>query len=124
MLRPVTSQTAMSRALLLIPLPLLAVASCGVADSTIQAANNVTAKVSQFSIHDLRPNRIKVVDVREKDLKEMPLGDERLVAYKIEQEKARANRNWLFAGSVKFKEPDLPSRVDDMSAGLLPPKPN
>jgi hypothetical protein len=91
----------------------LLLASCG----SVEAVKSTTAKVKQFSFSDLRPSRIDVVEVREKDLKEMPLGKDRALAY--EQKKSF----WSFLPG-NFKEPDLPAIEDtELDGGLLPPKP-
>jgi hypothetical protein len=61
--------------------------------------------------------RIKVVEVREKDLKEMPTGKEKAVAYR------RGNGGfWIFGGPVDFKEPTLPEPGAELDGSLLPPR--
>jgi hypothetical protein len=77
------------------------------------------SEVSKDSIAKLMPTRIPVVEVREKDLKPLPTGQEQAVAF----EKSRRNRFWnMFSGPVDFKEPVLPSDVGVLDGGLLPPK--
>ncbi|QTN31404.1 hypothetical protein HZ994_03360 [Akkermansiaceae bacterium] len=96
--------------------PLLLV-SCGAMESMKSTASNATKGISQFSLSDLRPSKIDVVEVREKDLKEMPLGKDRALAYE------RKKSFWAsFTGT--FKEPSLPA-IDDseIDGSLLPPKP-
>lgn len=63
-------------------------------------------------------NRIKVVDVREEDLKEMPTGKERALAYENE----RKGGFWIFGGPVDFKEPTLPEPGEELDGTLLPPR--
>ena len=63
-------------------------------------------------------NRIKVVDVREEDLKEMPTGKERALAYENE----RKGGFWIFGGPVDFKEPTLPEPGAELDGTLLPPR--
>jgi hypothetical protein len=82
-------------------------------------AAKATTGISQFSLSDLRPARVDVVEVREKDLKEMPLGKERALAF----DRERKRSFWSFLNG-NFKEPTLPSIEDgDMDGSLLPPKP-
>ncbi len=98
-------------------LPLLA--SCSTMKAVQETAASATGKVKQFSLSDLRPARVDVVEVREKDLKEMPTGKERALAF--EQKKKRTF--WSFLPGT-FKEPVLPEVSDSASDdySLLPPK--
>jgi hypothetical protein len=97
----------------------LLLASCGAVDVVKNSAAKATAEISQFSISDLRPSRVDVVEVREKDLKEMPLGKERALAF----DRERKRSFWSFLNS-NFKEPALPVIEDgDLDGSLLPPKP-
>jgi hypothetical protein len=92
-------------------------ASCGAVDAVTSSTAKATAGISQFSIADLRPSKINVVEVREKDLKEMPLGKDRALAFE------RKKSFWSFI-PVDFKEPALPEIEEgDPDGGLLPPKP-
>jgi len=77
------------------------------------------SEVSKSSIAKLMPARIPVVEVREKDLKAQPTGQEQAVAF----EKSRRNRFWnMFSGPVDFEEPVLPADVGALDGDLLPPK--
>lgn len=77
------------------------------------------SEVSKSSIAKLMPARIPVVEVREKDLKPLPTGEEQAVAF----EKSRRNRFWnIFSGPVDFEEPVLPADVGALDGDLLPPK--
>ncbi|MGJ8642200.1 MAG: hypothetical protein ACSHX9_02235 [Luteolibacter sp.] len=92
-------------------------ASCGAVDTVKSATANATKRVSQFSINDLRPSSVDVVEVREKDLKEMPLGKERALAYE------RKRSFWSYVLPGDFKEPTLPDIEEgNMDGSLLPPK--
>lgn len=94
-------------------------ASCGTMDSIKATAATAGKSVSQFSLSDLRPSQVKVVEVRENDLKEMPTGKERALAF----DQTRKRSFWSFA-LPNFKEPTLPEINDaDMDGSLLPPKP-
>ena len=95
------------------------ITSCGTIDAVKHTAANAGKSVKQFSLSDLRPSRVDIVDVREDDLKEMPLGKERAIAF----EKERKRSFWSFA-LPNFKEPNLPDvNEGNISGSLLPPKP-
>ena len=75
--------------------------------------------IARFSFRDLLPSRVPVVEVREKDLKELKLGKDRALAY---EKQGGFFRSW-FGKPVDFKEPDLPvGALDNPEFGLLPPK--
>jgi hypothetical protein len=84
--------------------------------------------VAKFSVSDLMPSKIKVVEVREKDLKEVTLGKDKALAYANGHDSlAQRKRGFFdfFRGPVEFKEPMLPAMSDPaMDEGLLPPKIN
>lgn len=85
--------------------------SGGIAKAT-DATKNSFAK--------LMPSRIPVVEVREKDLKEVKSGQEQALAF----EKNRRNRFWgIFSGPVDFQEPTLPEDSGSIDGDLLPPPP-
>lgn len=97
----------------------LLLASCGAVSAVKSTASNATKGISQFSLSDLRPARIDVVEVREKDLREMPLGKERALAF----DQKRKRSFWSFLPGT-FEEPTLPAVSEgDMDGSLLPPKP-
>lgn len=73
-----------------------------------------TSKVSDL----IHPAGVKVVEVREKDLKKLPSGQERALAY----ENTHKRGFWFFGGPVDFKEPTLPTAGGEMDGSLLPPK--
>lgn len=75
-------------------------------------------KLPELPITRLLPgNRVKVVDVREKDLRELPTGRERATAFKEE----RKQGFWIFDGPLYFEEPTLPEAGSETDEGLLPP---
>ena len=95
----------------------LLLASCGTVDAVKSSTAKATEGISKFSLADLRPSKINVVEVREKDLKEMPLGKDRALAYE------RKKSFWSFIPG-NFEEPDLPEIEEgEPDGGLLPPKP-
>ena len=90
------------------------------------ATSATTAKISSMAkmpdlsdtpIASILPGqRVKVVEVREKDLKELPTGKEKAIAYR------RGGGFWIFGGPVDFKEPTLPEPGSEMDGSLLPPR--
>lgn len=82
-----------------------------------ETGNAAASKISELT-YKIRPSQVPVVEVREKDLKKLPTGEERALAF----EKSRRQRSWFFGGPVDFKEPNLPEAGGGMDGGLLPPK--
>lgn len=76
-----------------------------------------TAKVAELA-EIVHPAGVKVVQVREKDLKPLPSGQEQALAF----QNTRKHGFWFFRGPVDFKEPTLPESGGDMDVSLLPPK--
>ena len=75
-------------------------------------------KMPDFHLANLIPgNGVKVVAVREKDLKELPTGKERALAFENERKRGF----WIFGGPVDFKEPTLPEPGTELNGSLLPP---
>ncbi len=111
------------RAALFLP---LVFTSCGTMNSVKDTAFNATRSVKETTVAAtqnvtdfalMRP-KVAVVQAREKDMKPMPLGKERALAF--DQERKRSF--WSFA-LPNFKEPNLPVVTGDESDGsLLPPK--
>lgn len=95
---------------------LLAICAIGIMPIFVScaASNRVVSKVRDFSISDIRPAKVDVVEVREKDLKALPTGEERLIAFQ------RSGRFFGFFGPVHFREPDLPTDGGPVDGGLLP----
>jgi hypothetical protein len=98
-----------------------------VKNSTSAAATKISSvakapkmpKMPGFHIANLLPgNRVKVVEVREKDLKELPTGQELAKAHARE----RRSGFWIFGGPVDFKEPTLPQPGSELDGSLLPPR--
>ena len=89
--------------------------SCGTIKSVKETASNATQNIADFALQ--RP-KVAVVEAREKDMKQMPLGKERALAF----DQQRKRSFWSFA-LPNFKEPTLPVVTDEESdATLLPPK--
>lgn len=129
------------------PLPLIGVLllfglpSCSMVRSLKESATNGVSKLTDFALADhtpvhvksgghccgfglevdlteLKGSRAKVVTVRAKDLKEMPTGHDRALAY----QQTRHGFFGLFGGPVDFKEPKLPNSGAAPDGTLLPPK--
>lgn len=117
-----------------LPLRLLSVSSlcvllpsCGAINSLRNATASRVTQISQFSVTDLVPAQVGIAQVRPKDLKEMPLGKERALAYEAKRQTLASRQergSWFFKGPVEFKEPNLPSDVGLLNGSLLPPLPN
>jgi len=102
-------------------------ASCGTIGSLKNATVSGVSKLSKFSVTDLMPSRVDVVEVREKDLKDLPLGKERALAYEAKRQSLASRQGggfWFFKGPVDFKEPSLPSEAGSLDGSLLPPRTN
>jgi hypothetical protein len=79
-------------------------------------------KMPDLSLADLMPGpKIKVVEVREKDLKDLPTGTELAKAHNRHQKRGFADF-WSFPGKLYFEEPDFPAPGAEMDGSLLPPK--
>ncbi len=68
-------------------------------------------------VHRLPGQGPTVVEVREKDLKEMPTGQE---LAKVHQK--RRSGFWIFGGPIDFEEPTLPEPGSELDGSLLPPR--
>jgi hypothetical protein len=86
--------------------------------NTTTATTTKVAQLSTMAVDKISPPAVKVVEVREKDLKKLPTGQERALAY----ENTRKRGFWFFGGPVDFKEPSLPEPGGEMDGSLLPPK--
>jgi hypothetical protein len=103
----------------------VALASCGTLRTVKTATVSGFTKVSKFSVSDLFPSKVEVVKVRPKDLKELPLGKERALAYEAKKDSLAGGSGrgfWFFKGPVDFKEPTLPSDAGNLDGSLLPPR--
>jgi hypothetical protein len=67
---------------------------------------------------DLFPAPVSIVKVREKDLRDLPLGHERALAY----DRQRKFGFWALGGAADFVQPKLPEAGSEMDGSLLPPK--
>ena len=111
---------AMLRALLvsLVTTAPLVLSSCGSVAHVKNSGISAAAKVSRFSFSDLFPAQVKVVAVRKKDLKDLPLGHELALACQKERDLAF----WPSSGTVDFVQSELPEPGAELDGSLLPPK--
>lgn len=94
--------------------------SCASMEMVKSSAASATEGLKNISLPELRPSRVNVVEVRENELKEMPLGKERALAF----EESRKRSFWSLVLPANFKEPNLPDISDEgIDGSLLPPKP-
>ncbi|MGC4017437.1 MAG: hypothetical protein QM755_23425 [Luteolibacter sp.] len=100
-------------------------ASCSTMHSLKDKTTAGLDKVSRFSVSDLMPSRIEVVEVRQKDLKNLPTGQEKALAFENTRRQRDGGGFWgFFKGPVDFKEPTLPNNAGMMDGTLLPPRAN
>ena len=85
---------------------------------TTAATTSKVAQLTEMAVNTVSPAGVKVVEVREKDLKPLQTGQEKALAY----ENNRKRSFWSFGGPVDFKEPTLPQAGGEMDGSLLPPK--
>jgi hypothetical protein len=97
----------------------LGLSSCGSSSSVTAVKEMKRGDIARFSFRDLMPSGVPVVEVREKDLKEIKLGKDKALAY----QRSRGFFGSWFGKPVDFKEPELPAgAIDNPEYGLLPPK--
>jgi hypothetical protein len=94
------------------------VGSCGAMKSLQAGTSAVVSKLPKLSLPGSDPEQIKIAKARPQDLRELPLGRDKLLAH----EKRRELEYWQAAGDVEFVEPDLPEPGAEMDGSLLPPK--
>lgn len=89
------------------------------AEKPLTAQTSKPSKLPFFSLARFLPGpRVQVVKVREKDLKPLPTGHERALAFENQHKRGF----WFFGGPVDFIEPTLPEPGGDMDGSLLPPR--
>lgn len=81
-------------------------------------ATSKVSHLSEMTIDRVRPAGVRVVEVREQDLKELPTGSELALAF----ERNRKADSWMLNGPVDFIEPNLPEMGGEMDGSLLPPR--
>ena len=112
--------TSTARHLLpLAALPLL-FSSCGTM-KVVTAAKEKTASGVSTLAKTIRPPKVPIVEVREKDLRELPTGHERALAFQDTKRQRRQGFMAIFNGPIDFKEPILPVEGAENFEGVLPP---
>lgn len=88
--------------------------------NTTTATTSKVSSLSETAMNKIRPAGVPVVEVREKDLKELQTGHDKAIAF----ENTRKRNFWFFNGPVDFVEPELPAPAigEDQVDILLPPK--
>ncbi len=91
--------------------------SVALVKNTTSATTSKVSELSKMAVNKINPPRVNVVEVREKDLKKLPTGKERAMAY----QNTRKRNFWFFNGPVDFQEPTLPETGGELDGSLLPP---
>ncbi len=95
-----------------------------VGQNSMAFVKNTTTRVSTLSelaVNTIHPPAVKIVKVRENELKKLPTGQERALAFENTRRRGFFS---FFSGPVDFKEPTLPAPGGEMDGSLLPPKDN
>lgn len=77
--------------------------------------------LSELAVNTIHPPAVKIVKVRENELKKQLTGQERALAFQNTRKRSFFS---FFRGPVDFKEPTLPEAGGEMDGSLLPPKEN
>jgi len=91
--------------------------SVALVKNTTSATTSKVSELSAMALNKINPPGVKVVEVREKDLKKLLTGKERALAY----QNTRKRSFWFFDGPVDFQEPTLPEPGGELDGSLLPP---
>ncbi len=94
--------------------------SVALVKKTTTATTSKVSSLSEMAVNKISPPGVKVVEVREKDLKTLPTGHDRALAF----ENTRKKNFWFFSSPVNFVEPELPEPAlgaEEVDI-LLPPK--
>lgn len=89
--------------------------------NTASATTSKVTALSEMAADKIHPAGVQVVEVREKDLKKLPTGQERAIAFENTRKQGFFS---FFNGPVDFKEPTLPQPGGELDGSLLPPKDN
>lgn len=83
--------------------------------------SSAVGKIADASVGRFMGPKIDVVEVREKDLRELPSGDQRIASLDASIAAKKKRSFWFFDGPVDFKETPLPSDSATAEGSLLPP---
>ncbi len=99
-------------------------ASCGNFSATNLAKKSVSSvKSVSKSVTGIIPSRVPIATVRTQDLKEMPTGEERALAWERQLNRKRyASYSGGWVAPKNYQAPTLPDEASfPIDAGLLPP---
>lgn len=112
---------AMSPAILgavILPITLTSCGTMKVVNAAKEKTSSGVTALADASWGRLTKPKVQVVEVREKDLKDLPTGQEQALAF----DNRRKRSFWgLFSGPVDFKEPTGPVNAGELDGSLLPP---
>lgn len=116
----------MTRKPFFLAIPLL-LTQCGTMGRIKNGAYTATSKVAHLarsSVTNLTAPDVPVVKVRSRDLRDLPLGKERVVALEAQRKQSFFARNFspTPTGSFSIQQPKLPDSAPDATGTLLPPK--
>jgi hypothetical protein len=89
--------------------------------TTASATTKKVGALSELAVNTVNPPKVKVVEVRQKDLKKQLTGKDRVLAFENTRKRSFFS---FFSGPVNFKEPILPKPGGEIDGSLLPPKEN
>lgn len=105
-------------ALVILPVTLTSCGTMKVVRATKEKTASGMTAIADASWGRLTKPKVQVVEVREKELKELPSGDQQVAAF----DNRRKRSFWgLFSGPVDYKEPTLPTSGGELDGSLLPP---
>jgi hypothetical protein len=89
--------------------------------TTAAATTKKVGALSELAVNTVHPPQVKIVEVRQKDLKKQLTGKDRVLAFENTRKRSFFS---FFSGPVNFKEPILPQPGGEIDGSLLPPKEN
>lgn len=92
-----------------------------IVEAAKQKTSNGMSALADASWGRFREPKVQVVEVREKDLKDMPSGEQQALAFEGRNNRRKSSFWGLFNGPVDFKEPTLPTSGGELDGTLLPP---
>lgn len=116
-----TSPAVQILAAVILPITLPSCGSMKVVQAAKEKTSHGVTALADASWGRFTKPKIQVVEVREKDLKEMQSGEQQALAF--ENRNSRKKRAFwnIFSGPVDYKEPTLPTSGGDLDGTLLPP---
>lgn len=87
----------------------------------VSTTSTKVASLSELAVNTVSPPKVKVVTVRQKDLKKQLTGQDRVLAFENTRKRSFFS---YFGGPVNFKEPAMPLPGGEIDGSLLPPREN